>query len=236
MIVLDEGKTYRLISQPDHARLAPEIVGQYREEHWPAPDRRDDVLFAVREHDNGWMEIDRSPVLDASTRGPCDFPRAPQESRLDIWRRGSRRHVAERPYAALLITHHALTLHAAFRGAPGWRELFEELDARQRALIEATGSSPSGLASDYGLLAAGDMLSLAACKRWRVPFSCGGVTGTVLGDDLRLCPFPLREPARIAVACRRIEKREFTSEAELSAAFAGAPLQEVVVGLLPAGP
>ncbi len=236
MIVHDEGETYRLVSQEDHARLAADIVALYREELWHDLARRDDVLFAVREHDNGWREIDRAPALDEATRGPCDFVRAPPETRTGIWRRGTRRHFAERPYSSLLITRHALALSAAFRGVPAWAEMFDELDAQQRALVATTDPSPPGLRADQALLTAADVMSIAVCKRWPGAFSCGALTGSVRDEELRLCPFPLREPATVTVAFRRIDRRAYDSAAELKEAFEAAPRLEAGIALLPAGP
>src|SRR5436309_2287155 len=52
MIVRDEGSSLLLITQPDHGRLAHDIVAAMRTEtvlHGPG---RDTILLATREHDN----------------------------------------------------------------------------------------------------------------------------------------------------------------------------------------
>ncbi len=77
MIVRDDGSSFLLITQPDHARLARDIVAAFRTE--PALDTpsRDTILFATLEHDNGWIEVDAEPTIDPATGRPCDFIAGP---------------------------------------------------------------------------------------------------------------------------------------------------------------
>ncbi len=48
--------TYHLVRQPDHARLAGQIVEQFTIAGMPAVD--DDVVHAISLHDEGWAEFD----------------------------------------------------------------------------------------------------------------------------------------------------------------------------------
>src|SRR6185436_12277599 len=109
MIVVDTGETFRLVTQPDHARFAADLLSL-----WPelaGHPRRDDLLFATREHDNGWREADAAPRWDAGQGRPHDFLSLPEPERALLWRRGIGRFRASRPGAALLVAHHAAVLH-----------------------------------------------------------------------------------------------------------------------------
>jgi hypothetical protein len=54
VIVRDEGDTLLLITQPDHARLAEQILAAIRSEPVLDSPDRSVILLATREHDNGW--------------------------------------------------------------------------------------------------------------------------------------------------------------------------------------
>ena len=64
-----------LIAQPDHAHVARTIM----ESCVPlaARPRRDAILHAIGEHDNGWAEEDAAPIVDPETGSVGDFARLP---------------------------------------------------------------------------------------------------------------------------------------------------------------
>ena len=119
MIVVPEGSTLLLVTQPDHAHFSGELLSLWRAGGLPGHPRRDDLLFAAREHDNGWREADAAPRWNAEGGRPHDFMTLPRQERIEIWERGTCRFAAERPYAALLITRHALNLFGGRRGEEG---------------------------------------------------------------------------------------------------------------------
>lgn len=245
MIVFDEGESYRLITQPDHARFAGELVSLWREHGLPDHPRRDDLLFAVREHDNGWREADAAPRWNAAAGRPHDFRSVPDEVWLEVWRRGVERFAAERPYAALLVTLHGLALAAAY-GEPAdgaTAELSAELEERADELAEAAGMERSQAAADYPFLGFADLASLAVCGRWIDPFerpappAAGG--GVLRGrfepdtETLYLDPFPLAGATRFEVPVRRIPKRLYTGDADLGGELAAAHWGRIEVRISP---
>ena len=58
MIIRRKGTTPLLITQPDHAQLAATIMERWQEDGFPDSPRRAAILLAIREHDNGWREVD----------------------------------------------------------------------------------------------------------------------------------------------------------------------------------
>ena len=52
--------------------------------------RRDSILHAIGEHDNGWAEADGSPTVDPESGDVMDFVSAPLSVRHGVWPRGHR--------------------------------------------------------------------------------------------------------------------------------------------------
>ena len=254
MIVYDEGESWRVVTQPDHARFAGELVALWREHGLPDHPRRDDLLFAVREHDNGWREADAAPRWNAAAGRPHDFLSVPDEVKLEVWRRGPRRFAEERPYAALLVAHHGLALIAAQAGGSGGGDdpavglaagLAAELEELADELAEAAGATREEAAADYPFLAFADAASLAVAGRWSEPFerpapaAAGGDTlrgrFEAATETLYLDPFPLAGATRFTIPMRRLPKRLHAGDADLGGELAAARWQELTVRVSPPG-
>jgi hypothetical protein len=245
MIVVPEGSTFLLITQPDHAHLAAEILALWRRDGLPEHPRRADLLFAAREHDNGWREADAAPRWNAEAGRPHDFLTLPRADRIEIWERGVCRFATERPYAALLIARHARTLLDGRRGQEGWDGLLDFLADFERGLLEETGATEDELAADYRWIDLSDQISLTACAGWREAVARPGlriepVAFVAPGDDdgvvaIGLAPFPLAGATTFRAACRRIPARAYRSDADLGGELAAARWEELTVRVVPAG-
>ncbi|MGH9363287.1 MAG: DUF3891 family protein, partial [Thermoanaerobaculia bacterium] len=141
---------------------------------------------------------------------------------MEIWERGAARYAASRPYAALLVAHHALQLFAERRGDPAWQGLFELLDELHSELLAATAIPEEELAADYRFLDLADLASLAASNRWREPFHRHGVAGRFAAGRLALDPFPLAGATTFTIPCRRVPRRAYAGDADLGGALAAA--------------
>src|SRR5438876_58234 len=64
MIVRETNSDFLLITQPDHAELAEDIVRAMTTEPSLLGAARETILLATREHDNGWTEVDAFPTID----------------------------------------------------------------------------------------------------------------------------------------------------------------------------
>src|SRR5687767_10434335 len=116
MIVLGHDDHLLLITQPDHAALAATMMSAWRAGGFPTSRRRDVVLFATAHHDDGWLEVDRSPLVNEANGRLLDFISAPDEVRLAVWPRAVAR-LSATPYAAALVAQHALRIFQPHRGA-----------------------------------------------------------------------------------------------------------------------
>ena len=240
MIVVPEGATLRLVTQPDHAHLSGELLSLWRAGDLPESPRRGDLLFAAREHDNGWREADASPRWDAGRGLPHDFLSLPRRERIEIWERGPCRFAGERPYAALLIARHALNLFGDRKGRPGeedWDRLLDFLEDFAAGLLAETGAAPEELEADYRLLDLSDLISLAACAGWREPVERHGLrvepAEGPAGAEIRLDPFPLAGATTFLVPCRRIPRRDYGGDADLGGELAAARWGEMEIRIAP---
>lgn len=160
MIARVDGDVVQLITQPDHARLARRVM-----EHCvplSVLDRRDDILHAIGEHDNGWAEPDAAPVVDPESGGIADFIRLPLPARHEVWRRGVAR-LADRPWAAALVAHHAITVYDRYRADPAWEAFFADMEAARASMIAASGHAREQIDADYVFVRLGDLISLVFC-------------------------------------------------------------------------
>lgn len=223
------------ITQSDHARFAAQLLELWRAGGLPEHPRRAELLFAVREHDNGWREADAAPRVSASGR-PLDFLGISREDRMEIWRRGVLRHQV--PYPALLILHHALQLHADQRGKPEWLDFFTDFESLRAQLAERSGISPAEIAQDYRWLALADALSLLACRRLGqelIHDEIDHLRALSRGNQLVLDPLPLAGATTFAVPCRRVPDRRYQGDADFALALASAKWETTEIRVVPGG-
>lgn len=234
MIVVEDGSSLLLVTQPDHARFAAELLALWRADGLPEHPRRERLLRAVREHDNGWQEADSAPRVDPASGRPHDFLSFPLAPRLEVWERGTERFLADEPYVALLVAHHALALHPPERQEPGWVELLDRLEESREDLEERAAVTADQVAQDYRFLELADALSLAVCNRWSQPVERPGICGVFEADHLRLDPFPLAGATSFEIPVRHIPDRRYAGDADLGGELASARWKHKKIKVIPA--
>ena len=76
MIVLSSPPGLVLVRQPDHAALSACLAEAWRRPESMPPAIWQRLITAVRHHDDGWLEAEERPALDATGR-PYDFKELP---------------------------------------------------------------------------------------------------------------------------------------------------------------
>ena len=165
MIVRPLAESLLLITQPDHAHLAGDVMARALPlaEH----PRRDAILLAVREHDNGWAEPDAEPII-GSSGDVADFIAAPVALRQGVWPRAVER-LAGDPWAAALVAQHAITVYDRFRSDDAWTQFFADMEALRDNLLARTTLRLDDLIVDYAFVRLGDLISLTFCTGWTTP-------------------------------------------------------------------
>jgi hypothetical protein len=222
VIIRERGSSFLLITQPDHARLARQLVARMRTEPALETATRDDVLLACREHDNGWLEVDRTPTVDPSTGRPFDFMSGPIEVKHDLWPRGIVRAAAASPRAGALVAEHALTVYAYRRGEPAWQPFFDTVTMLRDDLLDRidarNGEGRARFDLEYRCVRLGDSLSLQFCNGWTDAQDTLGYTSTLDGDRLMIAPDPFAgETVRFRVPARAVPARAYAGDRDLRA-------------------
>ena len=227
MIVREEGDSFLLITQPDHARLARDIVAALRTEPAVATASRETVLFATREHDNGWIEVDAEPTIDPVTGRPCDFIAGPAPVKHELWPRGIRRAAQSDPRAGALIAQHAITVYAYRAAEPEWQPFFGPIVAMRDDLLEQIGAA-HGVAREafdreYRCVRLGDSFSLQFCNGWTASQETYEYGAELHASSLVISPDPFGGGSvRLRILARRVPARRYTSDADLRRALANA--------------
>ena len=222
MIVRPAAGTLHLITQPDHAALARRIMERWAPLH--GAERRNSILLAVEEHDNGWHEPDSAPSINPATGRIFDFVTAPASVRQGVWPRGVARLAGDDVWAAALVAQHALTVYDRYRGDAEWEPFFERIAVSRDALVMQARRTLPQLTLDYSYVRIGDLISLIFCNEWDEEQTYGtwgfrraGNRVIVTPDALAGCELP------IAVRARTIPDRPYESDADLRDAIRRAP-------------
>lgn len=213
-----------LISQPDHAHLARRIMERCAPLATHA--RRDAILHAIGEHDNGWTEEDAAPAADAATGGVADFVSIALEVRHRVWPRAVAR-LSSHPWAAALVAQHAVTVYDRFRTDAAWTAFFTRMESARGAMIDAAGLTLPELVADYPFVRLGDLVSLVFCTGWTTEQRFGDWTVRGVGAHVSVASGAAgdvfgRAPLPIEIAAKRIRARPFHSDADLRAELVAA--------------
>ncbi|MEM8964714.1 MAG: DUF3891 family protein [Acidobacteriota bacterium] len=244
MIVADLGDRLRFTTQNDHAHLAAELLSLWRDDDMPTHPRRDELLFAAREHDNGWREEDAAPSMHPDTGVAYNFITLPTPRRQALWQRGLERYADEQPYATLLIVEHARNLHRRRRDDPDWRDILTRWDNLGEELRTRLAEAMEGpldetiIAADYRLVDVTDTLSLAIAAGWSKPFTYREFESVYepATETLRITPFPFAGETTLHLSCREVENRNWESDRDLATSLALATWRRQPVRIAPLEP
>jgi hypothetical protein len=228
MIVREETGTFLLITQPDHARLAERIGAAMRRERALETADRDAILLAIREHDNGWAEVDAEPEIEPATSRPRDFMSGSARVKYDLWLRGIGRAAQMDPRAGALVAEHALTVYAYRRGDPDWQTFFDSVTPIRDDLLKQigmlTGEAREAFQRQYRCVQLADAFSLQFCGGW-TDVSSLEYQAIMRGNELLISPDPFGGATiPLQVLGRRIGARRYKSDGDVRAAVAAAPV------------
>jgi len=220
VIVRPARDAQHLITQPDHASLAAVIIGQA--ETLAASPRRDAILLAVAEHDNGWAEEDAAPILNPATGQLADFINVPAAVRQRVWPRAIQR-LAPHPWPAALVAEHAVIVYDRFRVEEGWESFFTGLEAARDDMIGKSGLTMAELVSDYEFVRLADLISLMFCMGIPHPQRYADWTVKLTGDHVVVTPDLFgHRVIPLEIQARSISNQRFQSDSDLRAAVSAA--------------
>ncbi|MGH2895426.1 MAG: DUF3891 family protein [Solirubrobacteraceae bacterium] len=178
VLISRQGSALRLITHPDHGRLAGMLCEQWGNSAFASPAHRDALLTAATYHDDGWSELDGRPMFNAEAGRPAHFLEVPLPETIAPYRTGVEEVYRRDMLAGALVSMHWAGLYRTRWGLqdgepvghPATDDIVSEQEQRWgRALGETWGlrGRRSAFEADawhaYEILQALDFISLAIC-------------------------------------------------------------------------
>jgi hypothetical protein len=166
MIVRETKEGYILVKQHDHAHLSGQLADHWKEEFFKGKDKKEEVLYAVYQHDRGWISLDESPFWNDRDDVPYSFMDFPLVPKLVHYEFGIDKVKENNSYAALLCSlHYTALLYSASADKAG--NYLSHEKQRQRKLKEQlhihSTEKEEQLTYHFHLLQFFDRLSLYLC-------------------------------------------------------------------------
>jgi hypothetical protein len=229
----DEG--WVLINQHDHAELSGEIMRFWGNKEFSRLESYDEVLFAIRGHDNGWKEWDSSPRINPVNQYPMNFLEMTSSDQADIWRRCFKRHSVEHPYASALIALHFGKLNEKSLNKNSnnmAKSLHSEIIDFVSNMLKINASDlnlsslPKDVQVNLGLVQIGDIISLTLCHGWSsneikyapLNYDSSLITLSLESSDSKnftITPYPFSEPLiRFEIRGQKLKQKKFSNDTE----------------------
>jgi hypothetical protein len=212
MIVRDNGDTWQVVLQTDHADLSGALARAWAEQSR----HHGSLVVAAERHDDGWAVWEQSPRVDGHGK-PVNFLEVDIRSHLAFYRACIAAVTEQDADAGLLVSMHGAGIYRQRYGldpALGLAraaEAQDEVDAFVAEQEAKFGGDLGDRRGDYELLQIYDRLSLYFCMRDVEAGEEAELQGYRLEPvapwHVRLDPYPFREsPARFSLVRRRMPK------------------------------
>lgn len=136
MICREQDGDLIMVKQHEHGLLAGSFAEYIKDEHIPGEERRTGVLWAISNHDRGWIDLDETPFWNDALGSPYTFIDFPLVPKLTFYRRGLDEIEAETPYGALLCSLHFERLIRISGEACGELTAYLKVEEERRARIQ----------------------------------------------------------------------------------------------------
>lgn len=110
------GQPNRAIMMYDHTALSAQFARAFGNDTFEAPTPLDPVVYAVGNHDAGWLRFDRDPVTDPQTGLPYSVFGTPAQHILPTSRGSPDFNELHHPYSGLLSSMHTWGIYNARYG------------------------------------------------------------------------------------------------------------------------
>jgi hypothetical protein len=237
MIVYKENNNWVMIAQHDHAAVSGRIAEVWRRNAFEGIRYRDDVVYAITQHDRGWIDLDETPFWNDADQKPYSFQDLPTVTKLPFYRKGVDEVEAGSPYAGLLCSLH-YTSFFQHPDQPAAMQYLAEEKARQNGIKSQQTVDQQEFAFHYDLLQFCDNLSLYICmqepglpKEKEISWFRNGfpqlfrfaqgkkiMARWVDKERVSLDPYPLEAETSVSVPARLVSK-EAIREAGIAAAY-----------------
>ena len=223
-----------LIRQHDHGFLAGEIAKHIKEEFFEGKTYLKETVDAIYEHDRGWIELDKVPILNDAKNIPYTFMDCPSPLRFVFYTIGLNEIEDSNPYGALLCSKHFLSFPLNEEDEEMMSFYKHELERQKRILKTLTNERYAMFDKHYRLLKLCDELSLYVCmnkpgvkKKDEIDLFKDGFEGTEMfnskgekpiqaewvdEETIQITPFPFKAEFYTYVKYKTINKHEMNEK------------------------
>jgi hypothetical protein len=217
-----------LIRQHDHGFLAGEIARNIKEDFFENQEYLMETIDAIYEHDRGWRELDKVPILNDAKNIPYTFMDCPSSLRFVFYTIGLNEIEDSNPYGALLCSKHFLSFPLNKEDEEMMSFYKHELERQKRIMKTLTKEQYTMFDKHYRLLKFCDELSLYVCmnkpgvkKKDEIDLFKDGFEGTEMfnskeekpiqaewvdEETIRITPFPFKTEFHTYVKYKTINK------------------------------
>lgn len=163
MIIRERENDFVMIEQMHHAQFAGDVMTKWESGLFQGSQLRKSVDYAIRMHDYGWENLDRTPFWNDKKQVPYslfDFPKAPKvifyTYGIDAVEKVDR-------YAALLCSRHYIQFFLKDSSEESQAFLKQEEERKERIIATLDNFDEGIFNFHYALLALGDTISVFAC-------------------------------------------------------------------------
>ncbi len=236
---LDGSKQWILIPQIEHARLAGELA-----KHWGAGpfarlEPRDELVWAIAHHDDGWRDWDENPQVDPRSGRPRSFTEMEIDDSVSIWTGSIETAAAAGPLEGYVVAGHFCALGrraAAWKHSDAhWSQAQRFLDhygqAIDRWLADWQRADPANNTPEIARRALAELQWFDALSLWFCCAEADGPDEVEAPEGIRLAlkprdpmhisldPWPLDVPAlELEVIGRAVPIGHYADQAQLRAA------------------
>ncbi|ALP34881.1 serine hydroxymethyltransferase [Paenibacillus sp. IHB B 3084] len=104
MVIYETDQAYIMTTQHDHAHISGELASQWEESAFKNRRHKQDFVYAAREHDRGWIQLDAAPFWNDHVSAPYTFIDFPLSPRFVFYHLGIDEVEQGNTYAALLCS------------------------------------------------------------------------------------------------------------------------------------
>ena len=238
MIVQRQRSNKLAVKQEDHAAFAAFILENWSAHSFPNHPSRQHIITATRQLDLGWKAFDAAPRLDPKTNLPVDYTKITPQEASTIWTTASERFMESDPFVALLITHHAYTLHeVTSRRDAKWKQFFIDFARRRAGLRDQLGLTHNEVEHPYSFVRMADWFALQFCLDPKLgaerPERYAGYSVKREVDSYLFRPYPFSSrQLSYSLPMYPLPAKGFASDKEVKAAFKKPQRVEVAFGAL----
>tara|TARA_A100001037_G_scaffold57695_1_gene49847 strand:- start:11824 stop:12642 length:819 start_codon:yes stop_codon:yes gene_type:complete len=129
-----QGEPHFVITMSEHTALAAQLARAFGNDRFEPVEPRDEVLYLVEHHDDGWLELDAATPLDPKTRLPYNLVETPLDLIAPTSRQSPDINTKRHPYCGLLSSMHSWGLYNGRYGLSDKVVILDMADEAQATL------------------------------------------------------------------------------------------------------